>query len=90
MAVWRDLKANRQRKRLANTATAHAKLCRDILAMADDEWPPGRLLEAIVARGWGAAYDPREKPNDKRPANTNRGGSTASAAQLAMQRLGYT
>lgn len=68
-AVWRDLKANRQRKRLANTATAHAKLCRDILAMADDEWPPGRLLEAIVARGWGAAYDPREKRNDRKPSD---------------------
>lgn len=60
---WRDLKANRKAKRLPNTATAHAKLLRDIDKLADDEWPPGRLLEAIVARGWAAAYDPRENRN---------------------------
>ena len=61
--LWRDLKANRKAKRLPNTPTAHAKFLRDILALVDDDWPPGRLLEAIVGRGWAAAYDPREKPN---------------------------
>lgn len=62
-AVWRDFKANRKAKRLPNTPTAHAKLLRDIAALADPEWPPGRLMEAIVARGWAAAYDPRETRN---------------------------
>lgn len=33
-------------------------------------------------------FDDRAKPQST--SNTNRGGSTASAAQLAMQRLGYT
>lgn len=58
--VWRDLKANRKAKRLPCTATAHAKLLRDLDKLTDDDWPPGRLLAEIVARGWAAAYDPRE------------------------------
>lgn len=69
--IWNDLKANRKAKRLPNTASAHAKLIRDLTAMADDDWPPGRLLEAIVARGWAAAYDPRDSRND-RPPNFSR------------------
>ena len=57
---WKDFLKNREKKRHANTATAHAKFLRDMEKLTDDEWPPGRLLEAIVARGWAAAYDPRE------------------------------
>lgn len=82
--VWSDFLKNRKAKRLPCTATAHAKLLRDIDTMADDEWPPGRLFEAIVARGWAAAHDPREnrKPNnERRPANDR---STATAAQGAL------
>jgi hypothetical protein len=91
--VWADLKANRKAKRLPNTPTAHAKLLRDIDSLSDDEWPPGRLLEAIVARGWAAAHDPREtrKPgNGQHPNNESRGGSTRSAAQIALERLHHS
>lgn len=63
--VWADLLRNRKAKRLPNTVTAHTKFIRDLTALVDDEWPPGRLLEAIVARGWGGAYDPRENRNDR-------------------------
>lgn len=63
--VWSDFLRNRKTKRLPNTATAHRKLITDLAAMADDDWPPGRLLEAIVARGWAAAYDPRGSMNDR-------------------------
>ncbi|MBB4859649.1 hypothetical protein HNO88_002978 [Novosphingobium chloroacetimidivorans] len=80
--VWRDLLVNRKAKRLPNTPTAHAKLLKDIMAMSDDEWPPGRLLEAIVARGWAAAYDPRVPANDR--STPARGGS--SPAHLNVQR----
>lgn len=63
--VWADLLKNRKTKGTPNTATAYRKLIKDIMAMADDDWPPGRLLEAIVARGWAAAYDPREHRNGR-------------------------
>lgn len=80
--VWRDLKANRKTKRLANTPTAHKQFLRDIEKLADDEWPPGRLVEAIAARGWGGAYDPRD---DRKPKNDNRTSkpSGRNAAELA-------
>lgn len=95
--IWNDLKANRKAKRLPNTASAHAKLLRDLEAMSDDDWPPGRLLEAIVARGWAAAYDPRENRND-RPPNFSRTAkpdpllamhAAARAAREAEDSAGY-
>jgi hypothetical protein len=59
--VWRDFLANRKRKRLSNTATAHKALLDDIARLASDEWPPGRLLEYATGKGWGAIYDPRDQ-----------------------------
>jgi hypothetical protein len=90
--LWVDFKANRKAKRLPNTATAHAKLLRDIETLSDNDWPPGRLFEAIVARGWAAAHDPREASTPRNLENgrgriPDRGGSTRSAAELALARL---
>ncbi|SDA15051.1 Protein of unknown function [Sphingomonas sp. NFR15] len=56
--VWRDFLANRKRKKLANTATAHTKLLRDLDRLSSPEWPPSRLLEHAAAKGWGGIYDP--------------------------------
>lgn len=66
--VWSDLKRNRRTKKLTNTATAHRQFVADVEAMADDAWPPGKLVKAIVAKGWGGAHDPRE---DRKPGNGN-------------------
>lgn len=86
--VWRDLKANRRAKRLANTPTAHRQFVNAVEAMADDHWPPGRLVEAIVAKGWGGAHDPRD---DRKPRNDNRKqNSNRNAADLARQKLGLS
>lgn len=91
-AVWRDLKRNRKAKNLANTETAHRLFLREIAKFVDDEWPPGRLVEAIVAKGWGGAYDPREasgktgKSGNGRQGNS--GNSNANAARLALEKLG--
>jgi uncharacterized protein YdaU (DUF1376 family) len=73
--VWTDFLANRKRKRLQNTATAYAGFLRDIERLTDDDWPPGRLLEHAVAKGWGGIYDPREQQsrNGNLPANSLRG-----------------
>lgn len=60
-AHWSDLLANRKSKRLANTATAHAGLLRDLAKLSDDEWPPGRIVQHAAERGWGAIFDPRPK-----------------------------
>jgi hypothetical protein len=87
-AVWRDLKRNRKAKKLANTETAHRKFIAAVLAMADDDWPPGRLVEAIAANGWGGAYDPRQSQNDRKPANVRTAPSNRNTAELALAKLG--
>lgn len=87
-AVWRDLKRNRKAKHLANTETAHRKFVTAVLGMADDEWPPGRLVEAIAANGWGGAYDPRQSQNDRKPANVRTPPSNRNTAELALAKLG--
>jgi hypothetical protein len=80
--VWTDLKANRKAKRLPNTPTAYSQFLRDIEQWVDDEWPPGRLLEAIVARGWASArYDPRENQPNGRPTPTPSVSSNAGRGQ---------
>ena len=84
-AVWRDLKRNRKAKHLANTETAHRKFIAAVLGMADDEWPPGRLVEAIAARGWGGAYDPRD---DRKQTNGRAAPSNRNTAELALAKLG--
>jgi hypothetical protein len=58
---WRDFLANRQRKNLAKTQTAYEGILSDIAKLADDEWPPGRLVQHAAAKGWGSINDPREK-----------------------------
>lgn len=66
--VWLDFLANRKRKRMANTATAHKRLMDDLQRLADAEWPIPRLLEYAAAKGWGGIYDPRA---DQRPRATS-------------------
>jgi len=58
---WRDFLANRKRKALSNTPTAHKRLMDDLARLSDDEWPPGRLIEHAAAHGWAGIYDPRVK-----------------------------
>lgn len=57
---WRDFLANRQRRRMTNTATAHKRLIADLARIADAEWPAARLIEHAAAKGWGGIYDPRQ------------------------------
>jgi hypothetical protein len=64
--VWSDFLANRRKKSRPNTATAHKRMLTDIAKLANDEWPPGRLLEHAAARGWAGIYDPRENLNGNR------------------------
>lgn len=82
--VWRDLKRNRRTKKLTNTPTAHKRFVSAIEEMADDEWPPGRLVEEIAAKGWAGPHDPRE---NRKPANDRQPSSTANAAAMARANL---
>jgi hypothetical protein len=59
-AHWRDFLANRKRKKQATTETAYAALLRSLANFADDEWPPGRLVQHAAEKGWGTIVDPSE------------------------------
>lgn len=58
---WQDFLANRREKKRRNTATAYQRLLNDIARLADDEWPPPRLLQHAAEEGWAGIYDPRPK-----------------------------
>lgn len=79
--LWADLLKNRKTKRLTNTATAHGELLADLADLsARTGWPPGKVLQACVARGWGAIFETdkmKEAINGRQPANQQipRGGS---------------
>lgn len=60
-AHWRDFLANRRAKRLPNTETAYHGVLRKLAELVNDEWPPGRLMQAIVEKGWASIHDPRNE-----------------------------
>ena len=82
--VWMDLKRNRRTKKLTNTPTAHKRFLAAVEDMADDHWPPGKLLEAIVAKGWGGPHDPRE---DRKPGNDNRQRAPTTGTSSSAERV---
>jgi hypothetical protein len=92
-SIWADLLTNRRKKNLPNTPSAHRKLLADIDRLTDDAWPPGRVLEAAVSRGWGAIYagckDDDDGPNqtDRRANGNGRMGGPKPDPLLAIRRL---
>lgn len=69
---WRDFLANRKRKNLTNSETAYLGQLKLLRQFANDEWPPGRLVEKAAEKGWGTIVDPSEYEtprNGQRPAN---------------------
>jgi hypothetical protein len=72
-AHWRDFLANRKRKRLPNTPSAHAKLLREIERFTDADWPPGRILQHAAEIGWAGIYDPRASENGNGKRGFNQG-----------------
>lgn len=69
VSVWADFLTNRKLKRQPNTATAHKRFLNDVARLSNDEWPPPRLLEHAVAKGWAGIYDPREKQDGRTGTN---------------------
>lgn len=86
---WRDFLANRKRKSLPNTPSAHKRLLADIAKFTDDEWPPGRLIELAAGKGWASVNDPRQEyRNGHQPnsgsRNTLRGDRPSPALDLYL------
>ena len=56
--VWADFLANRKRKRLANTASAHKTLMDDLARHATATWPVERLIAHAAGKGWASVRNP--------------------------------
>ena len=85
-AVWADFLKARKTKGCTNSATAYAKVLRDIAAVsAVTGEPPGRVVEVAAERGWASINDWTEgKPhngtaNRKAPASRDRRDGFAKA-----------
>lgn len=95
---WRDFLTNRKHKRCAVTETARLGVMRSLADIADDEWPPGRLVEHAAAKGWASINDPRENAGPRnarqqqKPANDGLGSTVRSgldALRILEQRTGH-
>lgn len=86
--VWADFLKARKTKGSTNSATAYAKVLRDIAAVsATTGEPPGRVVEVAAERGWASINDWTENrgnpqngtANRKTPANRDRRDGFAKA-----------
>lgn len=71
--AWSDFLANRKRKRLPNTASAHKTLLDDLRRSATDDWPVPRLIAFAAGKGWASVRNPEK---EDRYGTILRGGDT--------------
>lgn len=79
---WQDFLANRKRKRGAKTQTALDGQLAALAEFADEDWPPGRLVQHAAAKGWASICDPRKPMNgygNGQQHHSNRPSQTAVA-----------
>ncbi|MEN2787975.1 helix-turn-helix domain-containing protein [Sphingomonas qilianensis] len=56
--AWTDFLANRKRKRLSNTVSAHKTLMDDLARHASAAWPVARLIAHAAGKGWASVRNP--------------------------------
>jgi hypothetical protein len=81
--AWADFLANRKRKRLPNTASAHKTLIDDLTRHATPDWPWSRLISLAAGKGWASVRNPDRE--DSRDGTQHR----PRADTLAGPRRGY-
>lgn len=79
---WSGFIEHRRAKRETLTVRAYQLLAGKLLKHADDEWPPGRIIDQIVERRW-TSFEPQWLPrehhgNIKNGSNRQSGGARSS------------
>lgn len=92
---WRDFLGNRRRKKLGTSETAYLGQLKLLDSFANDEWPPGKLVQHAAEKGWGTIVDPSEYEtprNGQRPHHqpANRPHRRADEIDDAARQLGFT
>ena len=85
---WADFRKNRKTKRRTDSATAYAEQIKLIGEFADDEWPPGRLVERAAAKGWATICDPRKPMNGTNYGQANQHSGLGKSAAAAVRAFG--
>lgn len=81
-SVWADFLKARKTKGCTNSATAYAKVLRDIAAVsATTGEPPGRVVEECAARGWASINDWTESRGKPQNGTANRTNSASYPAR---------
>ncbi|WP_419828304.1 hypothetical protein [Sphingomonas sp.] len=92
---WGGFLAHRKAKRETLTPRAYQLLCGKLARLADDEWPPGRIVDTIVERGWISfeqawlnRISEQEHGRTRQNGRPSRGGGSADDIFAARHRLG--
>ncbi len=68
---WAGFIEHRRAKRETLTPRAYQLLCGKLAKFADDEWPPGRIVDQIVERRW-TSFEPDWLPRKTETRNGHR------------------
>ncbi|WP_288935548.1 hypothetical protein, partial [uncultured Sphingomonas sp.] len=68
---WAGFIEHRKAKRETLTLRAYQLLCGKLVRHADDEWPPGRIIDQIVERRW-TSFEPDWLPRKTENRNGQR------------------
>lgn len=58
-----------QQRKKKLTDHAYSLLCGKLHTLAEAGWPPGKMIDLAIERGWETVFPPKDRPNDHRPAN---------------------
>lgn len=86
--AWAGYVAMRRAIRKPLTGRAIALAVQKLAALADDGHPPGEVLDQSTAASWQGLFALKDNGNGQHRQASDRGGSTRTAAQIALGRLG--
>ena len=78
-AQWTGFIAHRKAKRQQLTQRAYDLLCGKLRTHSCDEWPPGRIIDTIVDRGW-LSFERAWLDKIQEPQNGRRNGAAIGVA----------
>lgn len=85
---WAGFIEHRRAKRNALTFHAYRLLLGKLIDLSSDEWPPGRLIDTAIDRGWLTVFPPKEnetRNGHHRPSYERPSGAIESRRRLREQ-----
>lgn len=58
-----------QQRKKKLTDHAYSLVCGKLHTLAEAGWPPGKMIDLAIERGWETVFPPKDRSNDHRPAN---------------------